>query len=29
LHVTNPSRVVVDVLELCRLGAFLAPSAGA
>jgi anti-sigma B factor antagonist len=26
LSVTNPSRVVADVLELCRLGALLAPS---
>ena len=25
LSVTNPSRVVSDVLELCRLGALLAP----
>jgi anti-anti-sigma factor len=27
LSVTNPSRVVTDVLELCRLPAMLAPSA--
>ena len=27
LSVTNPSRVVADVLELCRLGALLAPTA--
>jgi anti-anti-sigma factor len=24
LHLTNPSRVVADVLELCRLGALVA-----
>jgi anti-sigma B factor antagonist len=29
LSVANPSRVVADVLELCRLGAFLAPTADA
>lgn len=29
LSVTNPSRVVVDVLELCRLDALLAPPADA
>jgi len=27
LHVVNPSRVVAEVLELCRLQAFLASSA--
>lgn len=27
LSVANPSRVVADVLELCRLGALLAPPA--
>jgi anti-sigma B factor antagonist len=27
LRVANPSRVVADVLELCRLGALLAPTA--
>ncbi len=26
LSVTNPSRVVADVLELCRLGALLEPA---
>jgi anti-sigma B factor antagonist len=29
LSVANPSRVVADVLELCRLGAHLAPTADA
>jgi anti-sigma B factor antagonist len=29
LSVANPSRVVVDVLELCRLGALLARTADA
>ena len=29
LSVANPSRVVADVLELCRLGALLAPDADA
>ena len=29
LKVANPSRVVADVLDLCRLGALLAPSADA
>ena len=29
LRVANPSRVVADVLELCRLGAFVAPGAAA
>ncbi len=27
LSVANPSRVVTDVLDLCRLGALLAPTA--
>jgi anti-anti-sigma factor len=29
LSVANPSQVVADVLELCRLGALLAPTAAA
>jgi anti-sigma B factor antagonist len=29
LRVANPSQAVADVLELCRLGAFLAPNTGA
>lgn len=29
LKVANPSRVVADVLDLCRLSALLAPSADA
>ena len=29
LSVANPSRVVADVLDLCRLGALLAPDADA
>jgi anti-sigma B factor antagonist len=29
LSVANPSRVVADVLELCRLGALLAPTVAA
>lgn len=29
LHVVNPSQVVADVLELCRLDALLAPTADA